>query len=183
MVLQCWKSVCRRKFVWMGHAVVARTTIAMTACYFVSWCVDWDIPAQLVLILPRIVFQRYFASFSLFFFCALAVLNPRVGHTMDVLSPFSSIATLFKTDGQSKMQQIRALQMSMRAFEMILLYCIVLHVPKNVHLFIFWITLSAILTNFNNFWRHVKFWQNLAGKSGKNLTWKSYRLVHLTCQM
>ena len=60
-------------------------------------------------------------------FCALAVLNPRVGHTMDVLSPFSSIATLFKTDGQSKMQQIRALQMSMRAFEMILLYCIVLH--------------------------------------------------------
>jgi len=45
MVLQCWKSVCRRKFVWMGHAAVARTTIAMTACYFVSWCVDWDIPA------------------------------------------------------------------------------------------------------------------------------------------
>ena len=39
MVLQCWKSVCRRKFVWMGHAAVARTTIAMTACYFVSWCV------------------------------------------------------------------------------------------------------------------------------------------------
>ena len=47
MVLQCWKSVCRRKFVWMGHAAVARTTIAMTACYFVSWCVDWDIPAQM----------------------------------------------------------------------------------------------------------------------------------------
>ena len=47
MVLQCWKSVCRRKFVWMGHAAVARTTIAMTACYFVSWCVDWDIPTQM----------------------------------------------------------------------------------------------------------------------------------------
>ena len=41
MVLQCWKSV------WMGHAAVERTTIAMTACYFVSWCVDWDILAQM----------------------------------------------------------------------------------------------------------------------------------------
>jgi len=37
----------RGKFVWMGHAAVARTTIAMTACYFVSWCVDWDIRAQM----------------------------------------------------------------------------------------------------------------------------------------
>jgi len=46
MVLQCWNSVCQRKFVWMGHAAVVRTTIAMTACYFVSWYVDWDIPAQ-----------------------------------------------------------------------------------------------------------------------------------------
>jgi len=45
MVLQCWKSVCWRKFVWMGHAAVAQTMIAMTACYFESWCVDWDIPA------------------------------------------------------------------------------------------------------------------------------------------
>jgi len=42
---------------------------------------------------------------------------------------------------------------------------------KNVHLFIFWITLSKS-THFNNFW-YFKFWENL--------TWTTYRFVHLTC--
>jgi len=39
--------------------------------------------------------------------------------------------------------------------------------------FIFWIALSKI-NRFKYFW-HVKFWVNL--------TWNSYRFVHLTCQM
>jgi len=46
-------------------------------------------------------------------------------------------------------------------------------VPKTSQLLIFLITCQK-LTNFNKFW-YVKFWENL--------TWTTYRFVHLTCQM
>ena len=39
----------------------------------------------------KIVSYNYYSVVTLLLFCSLAVLNPRVGHTTDVLSPFISV--------------------------------------------------------------------------------------------